>query len=152
NWAQAHNMRARMHTMVWGDQNPSWVLDTTTNAPVGTGVLATAVGGNTAPYVNAINNRINYYVGTGSASDPSTKYMELDVHNEELHRIGPWRVLGASGEANIFKTVKDRVAAAGANTKLYVNEFNVLQNSPNTISIPNSGSGSYPYTGAASGL
>jgi GH35 family endo-1,4-beta-xylanase len=152
NFVQSHNMRARMHAMIWGDQNPTWVLDTTTNAPVGTGVLAQAVTGNTAPYLSAINNRINYYVGTGTPTDPSTKYIELDVHNEELHRIGPWRVLGAAGEANMFKTVADRVAAAGANTRLYVNEFNVLQNAPASVSIPASGSASYPYSGVSSGL
>jgi GH35 family endo-1,4-beta-xylanase len=152
NFAQSHNMRARMHTLMWGDQNPSWVLDTSTNAPVGTGVLAQAVAGNTTPYRTAISNRIDYYVGTGTASDRDRKYFELDVHNENLHRIGPWSVLGAAGEASIFKEVADTVAASGANTKLYLNEFNVLQNSANSIRVPTTAdTSSYPYTGVASG-
>jgi GH35 family endo-1,4-beta-xylanase len=150
NFAQAHNMRARLHTMVWGNQNPTWVLDTSTNAPVGTGVLAQAISGNTAPYIAAINNRINYYVGTGAASDRALKYQELDVHNEELHAIGPWSVLGASGEASIFKTAADRVAADGANTRLYLNEYNILQSAPKSVRIPTPSDGSaYPYSGVA---
>jgi GH35 family endo-1,4-beta-xylanase len=154
NFAQANNMRTRMHALMWGDQNPTWVVNTATSPPIGTGVLATAVtnapNGNTVPYTNAVSNRIDYYVGTGAATDRAKKYIELDVHNEELHRIGPWNALRAGGEAKIFKEVKDTVAASGAKTKLYVNEYNVLQNSPGAINIPVPGSD--PYTGVVTGL
>jgi GH35 family endo-1,4-beta-xylanase len=156
-FAQANNMRVRMHALMWGDQNPSWVLTKATNS-AGTGVLAQAMpttitggGGNTAPYLAAINNRINYYVGTGTPTDRSINYTELDVHNEEVHQRGPQLALGVGGDADIFKTVKDRVAAAGANTRLYVNEYNVLQNSPASIAAPPSGSSNYPYVGNDTG-
>src|SRR5262249_12447803 len=85
-FAQSHDMRARMHALMWGDQNPSWVLNAPTAGQYGTGLLANAMpgnGGNTAPYVAALNNRIDYYVGTGLSTDRAKKYAELDVYNEE---------------------------------------------------------------------
>src|SRR4029077_14270326 len=36
NYAQSHNMRARMHNMIWGSQQPSWA----------TTLLSQAAGGN----------------------------------------------------------------------------------------------------------
>src|SRR5262249_15425250 len=49
NYAQAHNMAARMHNLIWGSQQPAWVNS-----------LISA--SDTANLSNAITNRINYYV------------------------------------------------------------------------------------------
>jgi GH35 family endo-1,4-beta-xylanase len=151
NYAQAHNMRARMHALAWGDQNPSWVLNTAPNPD--TGLLVDALTGN-ATAIQAlrdeISERIDYYVGTGSPSDRAHKYIELDVHNEELHKNAMWQIYGASGIAGIFNEVASAVAASGASVKLYPNEYNVLQNSPAAIN-PDTTPPIDPYNGVATG-
>src|SRR6202044_3476144 len=50
-----------------------------------------------------------------------------------------------SGVANVYAQVASAVAAAGANTRLDVNEYNVLQFSPQSISSTGVASGSDPY-------
>jgi GH35 family endo-1,4-beta-xylanase len=154
NYAQnpSHPMRVRMHALMWGDQNPTWVLNTTTNPD--TGLLVDALAGN-ATSIQAlrdeVSERIDYYVGTGSASDRGRKYIELDVHNEELHKIALWQVYGPSGIAGVFNEVSQTVAGYGPQkVKLYTNEYNVLQNSPASIT-PDTTVPIDPYNGVASG-
>ena len=133
NYAQAHNMTARAHNLIWGptsstssSQQPAWVVS----------LLNQAAAGDTSAKANlttAITNRINYYVG-GTAKR-SLKYSEIDVYNESYHTGqndsfagNYWNVYGASGIANIYNQVAAAVAASGATTKIFVNEYNVLQN------------------------
>ena len=82
-----------------------------------------------------ISERIGYYVGTGSASDRALKYAEIDVNNESWHR-GPdpnntfphnyWNVYGVGGVAGIQNEVAQAIAASGATTKVFLNEYNKI--------------------------
>jgi GH35 family endo-1,4-beta-xylanase len=141
-YAQSHNMRARMHNLLWGDnsfngQQPSWVLSGNSTS----GLLDQAYLGtnpNAAADLRAeISERIDYYVGAGSASDRAHKYVELDVYNESFHtgqdpnlaedlKHNYWNVYGTAGIADIYREVRDRVAASGAAAKVFVNEYSVL--------------------------
>jgi GH35 family endo-1,4-beta-xylanase len=144
NYAKTHNQRARMHNLIWGDGSnngsaPAWVLND--NAPPNDGLLDKAYLGDTTAKNDLraeITERIGYYVGTGSASDRALKYTEIDVNNESWHR-GPnpantyphnyWNVYGASGVAGIHNEVAAAIAASGSTAKVFVNEYNVFQNS-----------------------
>jgi hypothetical protein len=133
NFAQAHGLTARMHNLIWGptsstssQQQPAWVVTLLNNAAAGDATAKTNLS-------NAITNRINYYVG--GTAQRSLKYSEIDVYNESYHTGqnnsfagNYWNVSGASGIANIYNQVAAAVAASGATTKTFVNEYNVLQN------------------------
>jgi GH35 family endo-1,4-beta-xylanase/subtilisin family serine protease/subtilisin-like proprotein convertase family protein len=120
-FAEANNMRARMHNMIWGNQQPGWVNS----------LIALAVSGDPTALNdlnNAIDNRIDYYV-----RDQAERYLELDVYNESVHTgvnnfNSYWTIYGAPGIADIFDEVAQAVADAGSEAKLYVNEYNILQN------------------------
>jgi GH35 family endo-1,4-beta-xylanase len=137
-YAEAHNMRARMHNLIWGDsqsngQQPGWVLNNNQN-----GVLDQADLGNSAAAAaemrDEISERIDYYVGDGPGGreDFSNRYVELDVYNESFHTgaDGPasnyWHVYGPTGVADIYRETKAAVAASGGSAKLFVNEYSVL--------------------------
>ncbi len=136
NYAGAHDMTARTHNLIWGptsstssQQQPSWVVSLLNNAAAGDATAKTSLS-------NAIANRINYYVG-GSARR-SLRYDEIDVYNESYHTGqnnsyagNYWNVFGTSGIADIYNQVAGAVASAGATTKTFVNEYNVLQNTGN---------------------
>ncbi|HEX3601598.1 MAG TPA: endo-1,4-beta-xylanase [Lacipirellulaceae bacterium] len=142
NYAQSHNMRTRMHNLIWGDngsngQQPSWVLNNDST----TGLLDKAYLG-TDPNAAAdlrgeISERIGYYVGSGTPADRDLKISEMDVYNESYHtgqdptlaanlKHNYWNVYGPSGIADIYREALDQVAASGANTKLFVNEYGAL--------------------------
>ena len=135
NFATANGLRDREHNLIWGSQQPGWVNTLITNAqnanPAISGPAKTSLS-------NAITSRIAYYVGNGSANDRTKSYMEMDVLNEELHQGSYWKIFGAAGIANIFNQVAAAVTAAGGNTRLALNEYNVLQFSSdrNSISDP----------------
>jgi endo-1,4-beta-xylanase len=126
NYAAAHNMRVREHNMIWGSQQPTWVntlISTATNASLTQAQRDAAK----ADLTNAITSRVAYYVGNGSAGDRTKNYMEMDLLNEELHQPSYWNIYGAAGIANIFNQAATAVTNAGANTRLALNEYNVLQ-------------------------
>ena len=63
--------------------------------------------------------------------------MELDVYNESFHtgqdpnlatdlKHNYWNVYGTAGIADIYREVRDQIAASGAATKVFVNEYSVL--------------------------
>ena len=117
NFAEAHNMRARMHNLVWGDQQPNWVNT----------LMNQALGGNAAAantLRTEISERIDYYV-----ADRAHRYYELDVYNETVHTPEYWDIYGASGIAAIYNETAAAVAEAGGSTRLFTNEYNVLQDS-----------------------
>jgi GH35 family endo-1,4-beta-xylanase len=110
--------------LIWGQQQPTWVNTDLTNAQSSNQAIAAPAK---ADLTNAITNRIGYYVGNGSATDRTKNYIEMDVLNEELHQPQYWNIYGATGVANIFNQVAAAVSNAGANTRLALNEYNVLQ-------------------------
>lgn len=155
NYAIAHNMRARMHNLIWGsgtlsgNQQPSWVNT----------LISSAAGGNAASKTslrNAISSRINYYAGT--TGNRSTKYFEMDVLNEALHNPSYWNIYnpataGASSLsiASIYSEVLAAATAAGnPSLRLCLNEYNVLQFSPASIAL-GTGTLAGQYTGAQVG-
>ncbi len=157
-YADAHNMRARQHNLIWGDQQPSWVNSMLANPgsadppPKGAGQgnllgLYGAVDGLGQP-ISEISERIGYYTGgyVNGVVDPDNqradKYAEMDVYNEPVHtgvnRAGSyWTRYGAAGISNIIQETAQAVQATGSSTKLYVNEYNVLQNSTDPVSLQN---------------
>jgi GH35 family endo-1,4-beta-xylanase len=129
-----------MHNLLWGDngfngQQPSWVLN---NAASGLLDLAATGNATAAADLRAeISERIDHYIGTGSPSDRAHKYMEVDIYNESYHtgsdpNLPPdlsrnyWNAYGATGIADIYREAREAVAASGAATKIFVNEYGVL--------------------------
>jgi GH35 family endo-1,4-beta-xylanase len=125
NYAQSHNMNARMHNMIWGNQQPAWVNTLLTNAQSADPMTAAAAK---ASLMTAIANRVAYYIGSG-AGGRAEQYTELDVLNEARREGTYWKIFGAQGVAQIYKEALDAIVATGANTRTYVNEYNVFQNS-----------------------
>jgi endo-1,4-beta-xylanase len=134
NYAQSHDMNVRMHNLIWGNQQPPWVNDLIADAQSSNPAIAAQAK---ADLMDAVSNRIAYYVGDGDADvndgDRARKYQEIDVLNETLREGTYWDVFGAAGVAEIYKRVQDAVVAAGADTRLYTNEYNIFQfaNEPN---------------------
>jgi autotransporter-associated beta strand protein len=128
NYAQTNQMTARMHNLIWGSQQPTWVGTLLTNAGNGVAGAQTSLS-------NAITSRINYTVGTGTSSDRDLKYGSIDVYNESYHTGASlsttnnyWHIYGASGIAGIYNQVASAISASGSSAKTYTNEYNVLQN------------------------
>lgn len=153
-FAEAHNMRARLHAMVWGNQQPNWVTDLLSN-PTGTDTYSAGsnpqgtnlnnldafysdqiapAGTPNAGEPSEVQERINYYVGDGVGTDRATRYSELDVYNESYHTgvnggsSSIWNRFGPEGVASIYDDVADAVHLAGADVRLYLNEYSALEN------------------------
>jgi GH35 family endo-1,4-beta-xylanase len=147
NYAQnpAHPMNVRMHNLIWGDngnngQQPGWVLNDSENGLLDLsyddpGTTDDAqVATSRASLRTAISNRIDTYVGTGAAGDRGNKYYEIDVYNESYHTGADpfalphnyWNAYGASGVADIYREVRDTIAAADGAAKVFVNDYSVL--------------------------
>ncbi len=130
-FAENNGLRARMHTLIWENQQPSWVE-----------VLLNQAAGGSASAKNelrqAISDRIQYYV-----ADRADRYVELDVLNEALRAPAYWNVFSLEEIAEIHAEVRDTAAAAGADTKLYINDFNILQHNGAPSVFPESGQPGY---------
>ena len=148
-FAAQNNMRVRGHNLIWGSQQPSTINTDFTNAQ-STNPMTAAAG--KAAIQSAITSRISAYLGGtdsltgGSSGIPAatraTQYAELDVYNESYHTGAAasastgdnyWQVMGggtaaggAAFTAGVYNQVQSAVTAAGANTKLFTNEYNVL--------------------------
>lgn len=117
-WAARHQMFARMHTMLWDtEQQPAWVIDLLTAAAAGDAAAK-------ADLRRAIDRRVDYYV-----RDRAGGYQELDVLNESVHHPRYVDVFGAAGIADIFNHVARTARDAGVPLRLFLNEYNVLQDS-----------------------
>jgi autotransporter-associated beta strand protein len=151
-FASQHGLRMRGHNLIWQSQQPGFINS-----------LFDANGNVASPstLTTDINNRIAYYVAGKNANSLNQpridSYAELDVLNEPFHGlIKPTSTatpfvdyissgaLGVSGVGSIYNTVHNDAIAAGANTRLTTNEFNVLQFSPNSITSAGA-TGSDPY-------
>ncbi len=141
NYAQSHNMNVRMHNLIWGNQQPAWVNSLIQNAQLPNPTIAAQAKDDLK---TAISNRIAYYVGDGDSDtndgDRARRYSEIDVLNETLREGTYWNIFGPQGIAEIYKKVQDAVVAAGAETRLYTNEYNIF----NYANDPNGGA-SDPY-------
>jgi GH35 family endo-1,4-beta-xylanase len=169
-YAKAHNMQARMHNLIWGSgatsgsQQPSTV-DTLLGTATGGGAGATSAK---QSLTTDITNRIGYYLSgvssssTGSGSSlktygtgdiRATDFSQIDVLNEALNSPSYWNIFpngqpapGINTIDTIYHQVAQAAAAAGnPNLKLFTNEFNVLQFSPQSISTSGTETGSDPY-------
>lgn len=126
-YAAANGLKARMHNLIWEQVQPQWVNALRTQAAGGDIVAS-------AELRAAISDRIKYYVGDGPGgnADRAKKYAELDVYNESYHsgQLGPsdsyWNIYGAPGIADIYGDAKRAVQNSGATTRLFVNDYNVL--------------------------
>ena len=119
NWAQQNNKRARMHNLIWGQQQPTWVNNMLANA------------GSHSALRSYISDRIKYYVGDANDGnpndDPATRFLELDVYNEGVHTQQYWNAYGAAGVADIYREARDAANSVGADVRMFANEYNVLQ-------------------------
>lgn len=122
-FAEQHRLRARMHTMLWDtEQQPDWVVSRDAKRP---GLLTRAARGDdaaTRELSAEIDERIHDYVRLRAR-----RYQELDVLNESLHRPRYWQAYGTAGVASIFARTAAAVAEAGGHTRLFLNEYNLLQ-------------------------
>ena len=115
-FARENNLRARMHAMLWDTgQQPPWIQDLLKKATEGDSAARKELR-------DQISQRIQYYV-----KERANGYGELDVLNEVYHQPRYLNVFGVEGLAEIYAEVGRAVKDAGADTKLYVNEFNVFQ-------------------------
>lgn len=125
-YAAAHRQQVRMHNLIWEDIQPQWVNTLRMQAAGGSASAKSELR-------NAISARIDYYVGDGAggAPDRANQYAELDVYNEsyDAGQLGGndsyWNIFGASGIADIYGEAKQAIQAAGAETKLFVNDYNL---------------------------
>jgi GH35 family endo-1,4-beta-xylanase len=165
NYASSKGMRVRMHNVVWGSQQPSDVhADFTSN--------------NTSAITSRVNSRIASYVGgtdTITGKPRATEYSELDVYNESYHTGSAgansstnddyWTTMGATNAhggagwtASLYNQVQSTVNSVGANTKLFTNEYNVLNNNGDGYGqfylqhIESIRNGNGPNTGAVTGI
>ncbi|MCC6492731.1 MAG: endo-1,4-beta-xylanase [Pirellulales bacterium] len=127
-FAKLNGMRFRQHNLLWSNDagSPGWV-----NALISQAVSGSATA--KSDLLAEINERIAYYVGDGAGLARAQDYFELDVLNEGLHE-GEFRaIFGDAGLAGIFNNVGAAAHAAGADVKLYLNEYNLLQFSDNPL-------------------
>ncbi|HWP40280.1 MAG TPA: endo-1,4-beta-xylanase, partial [Tepidisphaeraceae bacterium] len=117
NYAEQNNLRARMHNLIWGNQQPTWVNQHLSNGSAGS----------LSALRDEISERIDYYIGTGSATDRARRYTEVDIYNESVHTTQYWNAYGASGIAGIYNEAAAAIAASGSTAKVFVNEYNVFQ-------------------------
>ena len=132
-YAKDHNLRVRQHNLIWGSQQPSWV-NTMLNNPNGMDTTPGQPQGltNKDALRQEISERIDYYLGNNDANTADDRagkynYVETDLLNEEVHQPKYWNIYGANGIADVFNEAAAAVAGAGANTRLALNEYNVLQ-------------------------
>ena len=121
-YVQAHNLKARMHTMLWDtNQQPGWVQDLMAQAAAGDVAARAALR-------EEIFERINYYV-----RQRAKNFAEIDVLNESLHRPRYLEIFGEDGIAEIFSRVNEALQDANSLARPMLNEFNVLQFSVNPM-------------------
>jgi GH35 family endo-1,4-beta-xylanase len=131
-FAERHNMRMRMHTLLWDTgQQPSWVTE----------LLEKALEGDEAAKAElrrAVGERMEYYL-----VERGHRYIEIDGLNEHYHEPRWWLAFGDEGIAEIYGAAAEAVRRGGGTAGIFTNEYNVLQWSQHPIERP--GGGSDPY-------
>jgi GH35 family endo-1,4-beta-xylanase len=173
-FASQNNIRVRMHNLVWGSQQASNVNTDFTNAQSSNPTTAAA---GKAAITAAITGRINSYVsGTNSITGQprASEFSELDVYNESYNTGANaststgdnyWKVMGggtaaggAAWTAGLYNQVQTAVSSVGANTKLFTNDYNILNNSSDQYGqtysqhVESIRNGNGANTGAVSGI
>lgn len=110
-YAEAHNLRARMHCAFWDDQQPGWV-DTLKNQALTDPDAALA-------YWDEMMERIEYYI-----ADRTHRLTDIDGINESCNRDMHTQIYSIEGVADIYN---EMVAAAAGQAKIAVNEYGVLE-------------------------
>ena len=67
---------------------------------------------------------------------PAQRYTDLDVYNETIHTPQYWNIYHPDGVAGIYNDVAAALPAGDSNTKLFTNEYNVLQDDGNYYGNP----------------
>jgi GH35 family endo-1,4-beta-xylanase len=124
-YAQSHHMQVRMHNLIWQEQQPAWAKSLLTQAAAGDIAAKNDLRAD-------IDSRINYYVGTGAATDRAAQYSQMDVYNESYHsgalrNDSYWAAYSPTGIADIFR----QVHSVAPNVQLMTNEYNVFANEDN---------------------
>lgn len=123
-YAATHDLRFRQHAMIWGTQQPAYIVALTAQAalPGPTGETAKA------ELMLEIQERIDYYVW-----DRAEQYDQIDIYNESYHTgefipaATYWQIYGPDGIAQIYNDSAAAAAAGGnENLLLFTNEYNVL--------------------------
>jgi len=132
-FAQQNDLSMRMHNLIWDSQQPGWVNTLLSNAYSGSTTAKTSL-------TIAVDNRIGYWLGgtnTVTGSVRAQSYQEADILNEAWHagssELNYWKIYGAAGIAQFYNTAARQITASGANTRLYTNEYNVLQYSSDPL-------------------
>lgn len=119
NFAQRNGMRTRMHNLIWGSQQPTYINTLLTSAQAGNVASINTLK-------SEISQRVQYYV-----ADRVGKFDQIDVYNESIHTTQYWNALGVSGVADVYNQVN--TAAAGT-ARTFTNEYNVLADSADSYS------------------
>lgn len=152
-FAVQNNIRMRQHNLIWGSQQPTRInTDFDTSHARSTTQATANMWQNTLN--SEVTTRINNYVGgtdTKTGNIRATEFSEIDVYNESYHTGAGtsistgdnyWQVMsslpqyggtGALGSGNgalfaadVYNRVKTAVNSVGANTQLFMNEYNVM--------------------------
>jgi GH35 family endo-1,4-beta-xylanase len=169
-YAETNDLRVRQHNLIWGTQQPTRLNTMFTNArstdpataAAGKAAIQDAITGRIATYVSGVSSLTGGSTGM-PAVIRTTQYADLDVYNESYNTgantaittnnnywkvLGPTESAGAAVTADIYNRVQTAVTNAGANTRLFVNDYNILNNnsdqygqwfSQHTESIRNAG-------------
>jgi len=123
-FASKHKMRARYHTLLWGDAQPDWVTKLETTA-LGSDPKAAAAA--VLDLKQAIKARILYI-----AKDRGKRFIELDGINEasEGHQPVFLNIFGYTGTGDIYRSAISELRAGLSGAKVYFNDYNVLNYGP----------------------
>ena len=111
-FAERNGISVRMHTVFWGAQQPGWVQRLEQQALRDQKAYD--------ELWDEIMERIDYVVTRRAG-----RYVELDGINESVHQPIYGEVFEIEGEAKIYKMIAE---ASAGRARVYVNEFNVLNN------------------------
>ncbi len=119
-YARTHDMRLRMHGVLWNGDKPQWVTALENQALNGSTQQERDTAKNDLR--RQITNRIDYFV-----RDRASRYVELDGINESLHQPAFLDIYGPAGVAGIYNDIASALDSAGSKSGIYFNEYCVLQ-------------------------
>jgi endo-1,4-beta-xylanase len=127
-FAKAHGMRARYHTLLWGDAQPQWVIDLE-NKALGSDAKAAAAA--KVALSDAIKARAAYI-----AKDRGQKFIELDGINEASSGHQPvfLNIYDYPGIAEIYRNAIAQLRAGKSTARVYFNDYNILNYGPDSFS------------------